>query len=92
MPGYGISPGPNGLLPWSWAQARLRDARNYWVASTGPDGAPHLAAVWAVWFDGAVVFSTGGRSRKARCFMPKPTGAWWCPSMPSCVASPKKPP
>src|SRR5258706_15440615 len=66
MPGYGIETGPDGLLPWAWATQRLRDAHGYWVATTDVDGALHLAAVWAVWFDDAVCFSTGGRSRKAR--------------------------
>jgi PPOX class probable F420-dependent enzyme len=36
------------------------------VATTRPDGSPHLAAVWGVWLDDAFHFSTGGRSRKAR--------------------------
>ena len=68
MPGYGILPANagGGLLPWDWAVERLQRAHNYWVATTRPDGSPHLAAVWGVWFDGAVCFSTGGRSRKAR--------------------------
>jgi pyridoxine/pyridoxamine 5'-phosphate oxidase len=68
MPGYGISPAgaEDDLLPWSWAVQRLEQARNYWVATSGPDGSPHLAAVWGVWVDDAFHFSTGGRSRKAR--------------------------
>jgi hypothetical protein len=65
MPGYGVSTDPALLLPWSYAQGRLTEAHNYWVATTGPDGAPHVAAVWAVFVDGAVCFSTGARSRKA---------------------------
>jgi hypothetical protein len=66
MPGYGISVDAGGLLPWSWALQRLRDSHRYWVATHGPDGAPHLAAVWAVWVGDALYFSTGGQSRKAR--------------------------
>jgi nitroimidazol reductase NimA-like FMN-containing flavoprotein (pyridoxamine 5'-phosphate oxidase superfamily) len=66
MPDYGISPATDGLLPWAWAVERLERAHNYWVATTGPDGAPHLAAVWGLWRDGAFAFSTGGSSRKAR--------------------------
>jgi PPOX class probable F420-dependent enzyme len=66
MPGYGIETEADGLLPWSWATQRLRDAHGYWVATTDADGAPHLAAVWAVWFDDAVCFATGAPSRKAR--------------------------
>jgi PPOX class probable F420-dependent enzyme len=66
MPGYGISPSEEGLLPWAWAVERLERAHNYWVATTGPDGSPHLAAVWGLWHDDTFVFSTGGGSRKAR--------------------------
>jgi general stress protein 26 len=65
MPGYGVATDDAGLLPWSWAEQRLRDAHNYWLATTSADGVPHLAAVWAVWHDGALWFSTGARSRKA---------------------------
>jgi len=65
MPGYGAAD-DEGLRPWAWAVARLEEARTFWVATTAADGAPHLAAVWAIWFDGALWFSTGGRSRKAR--------------------------
>jgi PPOX class probable F420-dependent enzyme len=66
MPGYGISPAADGLLPWSWAIQRLERAHNYWLATRRPDGAPHLTAVWGVWREDAFAFSTGGRSRKAR--------------------------
>jgi PPOX class probable F420-dependent enzyme len=68
MPGYGVAPaaGGAGLLPWSWAVERLAASHNYWVATTTSDGAPHLAAVWALWLDDALHFSTGAGSRKAR--------------------------
>jgi hypothetical protein len=55
MPGYG-SGGPtqgSGLLPWSWAEQRLLASRNYWVATSWPDGRPHVMPVWGVWHDGA---------------------------------------
>lgn len=65
MPGYGVSPASAGLLPWSWALERLRDTHNYWLATRSAAGLPHLAAVWAVWHDGALCFCTGHRSRKA---------------------------
>jgi len=68
MPGYGIMDAQSGqgLLPWSWAEERLERARNYFVATVRPDGAPHAMPVWGIWSDGAFYFSTGGRSRKAR--------------------------
>ena len=68
MPGYGLAPaeGGTGLLPWSWAERRLADARNYWLATTGADGRPHAMAVWAVWCEQALWFSTGVSTRKGR--------------------------
>lgn len=70
MPAYGIVAADEGegLLPWSWAVTRLRDARTYWLATVRADGAPHVAPVWALWFDDAIVFSTSDRSRKAANF------------------------
>jgi PPOX class probable F420-dependent enzyme len=68
MPGYGIL-GPDegsGLLPWSWAAERLTRARNYWLSTVRPDGAPHAMPVWGMWDDSALWFTTGARSRKAR--------------------------
>ena len=65
MPGYGITARDEGLLPWAWAVDQLRASRHYWVATTWPDGRPHLSPVWGVWLDDAAWFSCGGRSRKA---------------------------
>ena len=68
MPGYGTL-GPTegtGLLPWSWAEERLTASHDYWVATVWPDGRPHVMPVWGVWLEGAVWFSSGRRSRKAR--------------------------
>ena len=68
MPGYGTLPPTEGggLLPWSWAEHRLTNARDYWVASILPDGRPHVMPAWGVWLDDALWFSSSGRSRKAR--------------------------
>jgi len=68
MPGYGILDASEGrgLLPWDWAVERLIKARNYWVATTCPDGRPHCVPVWGVWLDDAFYFSSGAKSRKAR--------------------------
>ena len=51
MPGYGTL-GPDegtGLLPWSWAEERLVRSHDFWLATTWPDGGPHVTPVWAVW-------------------------------------------
>jgi hypothetical protein len=46
-------------LPWTWAIEQLNGARNYWIATTRPDGRPHCRPVWGVWFDNTFYFSTG---------------------------------
>ena len=68
MPGYGIA-GPEegtGLLPWSWADERLRRSHDYWVATVRPEARPHLMPVWGVWHEASLWFSSGKRSRKAK--------------------------
>jgi nitroimidazol reductase NimA-like FMN-containing flavoprotein (pyridoxamine 5'-phosphate oxidase superfamily) len=67
MPGYGLAGASegSGLLPWIWAQERLEAARNYWVATTRPDGRPHCVPVWGLWLEGVFQFSTSPNSRKA---------------------------
>jgi Pyridoxamine 5'-phosphate oxidase len=66
MPGYGLPEGDKGLLPWIWAEQRLKKSHNYWITTVKPDGAPHTMVVWGLWQDGRFVFSTSGKSRKAR--------------------------
>ncbi len=65
---YGIKPANEGkgLLDWAWADERLRGRHIWWLATTRPEGAPHLMPVWAVWMGDGVGFSTGIDSRKAK--------------------------
>jgi PPOX class probable F420-dependent enzyme len=72
MPDYGIAAERDGLLPWSWAEQRLEESAELWVATVWPDGRPHVMPVWALWAEGAVWFSTGRRSRKARNLLADP--------------------
>jgi PPOX class probable F420-dependent enzyme len=74
MPGYGTLPAAEGagLLSWGWAEQRLHRSRNFWLATAGADGAPHLMPVWAVWLDGRLWFSTASGSRKARNLAAQP--------------------
>jgi pyridoxine/pyridoxamine 5'-phosphate oxidase len=65
-PGYEPERGDATLLEWSWAAARLDEARRYWLATARADGSAHLRAVWAAWVDGRLAFSTGRATRKAR--------------------------
>jgi hypothetical protein len=60
---YGAPAPPGELLPWSWAEQRLVAARNYWIATTRPDGRPHCRPVWGVWLSDGFWFSTGSLAR-----------------------------
>lgn len=42
------------------------EARNYWVVTVRPDGRPHTAPVWGIWWDGTLWFGTGPSSVKGR--------------------------
>ncbi len=54
------------LKPWSWALERLVNSHNYWIATSYPEGDPHLMLVWGIWWGEAFWFSTGPRTRKAK--------------------------
>lgn len=66
MPGYGIlAPDEGtGLLRWKDVEPRLAASHDYWVATTWPDGRPHVMPVWAVWAGSALWFSSSLQSRK----------------------------
>lgn len=68
-PGYGFPTSTKGLLPWSWADQRLKKSHNYWITTIKEyvdEPAPHTMIVWGLWQDGRFLFSTGSTSRKAR--------------------------
>src|SRR5260370_21173723 len=67
LAGYGVPRAATAvLLPWSWAERRLKKSHNYGIATVKPDGSPHTMVVWGLWIDGQFLFSTGSKSRKAR--------------------------
>ena len=70
--GYGFPDGTKGLLPWSWAEQRLKKSHNYWITTVKPDCSPHTMVVWGLWQDGSLLFSTGSKSRKARNLVQNP--------------------
>src|SRR5208282_6616448 len=77
-PGYGLPEGNKGLLPWSWAEQRLKRSHNYWIATVKPGispdkASPHTMVVWGLWQDGRFLFSTGSKSRKARNLAQNPS-------------------
>src|SRR5689334_1134981 len=63
-------------IPWSRALKELEgrpspDFRCF-LATTRPDGRPHLAGVGAVWHDGKVYIVSGPETRKSRNLAEKP--------------------
>ncbi len=75
-PGYGFPESTKGLLPWSWAEQRLKKSHNYWITTVKQNGAapaPHTMVVWGLWQDGQFLFSTGAKSRKARNLAANPS-------------------
>jgi hypothetical protein len=67
-PGYGFPETTKGLLPWTWAEQRLKKSHNYWISTVTPSKPPkpHSMVIWGLWQDGYFIFSTGSQSRKAR--------------------------
>jgi hypothetical protein len=49
--GYGVEQAV-GFLDWEEVESKLRESRNYWLATTRPDGRPHVVPRWGVWLDG----------------------------------------
>ena len=45
--GYGFPKDAEGLLAWAHAEQLLEQAHSYWLATTSPDGRPHVTPLWA---------------------------------------------
>lgn len=49
--GYGVEQADD-YVSWEQIEAGLRDSLHYWLATTRPDGRPHVVPRWGVWLDG----------------------------------------
>src|SRR2546430_5161845 len=69
---YGSAP-----IPWSRALEQLEAgaAKSCWLATTRPDGRPHIAGGGALWVDGRLYFTSGASTRKSRNLAANPTRA-----------------
>jgi nitroimidazol reductase NimA-like FMN-containing flavoprotein (pyridoxamine 5'-phosphate oxidase superfamily) len=47
---------PTSTLDWSSVEERLRNAERYWLATTRPDGRPHVIPIDGLWLDGRWYF------------------------------------
>ncbi|WP_116950070.1 pyridoxamine 5'-phosphate oxidase family protein [Jiangella endophytica] len=73
LDGYGAP-----LIPWAKVRARLDagvpqapgdggpNRHTCWLATTWPDGRPHVMPLGALWIDGAFYFTSGPGTRKSR--------------------------
>lgn len=68
MADYGVPTDLEGVLPWTWAQQRLVENRNYWVVTASASGRPHAMPVWGVWLPDTdqFWFSCAPTARKVR--------------------------
>jgi nitroimidazol reductase NimA-like FMN-containing flavoprotein (pyridoxamine 5'-phosphate oxidase superfamily) len=64
--GYTFTDREQRLLDWSHVDTRMREAKNYWVATTRPDGRPHVTPTWAVWHDNRLYFDGSPETRRMR--------------------------
>ena len=64
--GYGVPESDDGLLAWADVEARLVESPQYWLATTRPDGRPHVVPRWGVWLDGGLFYDGAPTTRHVR--------------------------
>lgn len=64
--GYGTPEGQEGMLEWPIIEARLLEERHYWMATTRPDGRPHVVPRWGAWVDGLLYYDGSPETVHAR--------------------------
>lgn len=64
--GYGVPERDEGLIEWPAVEARLVEAPQYWMATTRPDGRPHVVPRWGVWVDGRLWYDGAPTTVHAR--------------------------
>ncbi|MHB8641534.1 MAG: pyridoxamine 5'-phosphate oxidase family protein [Gaiellaceae bacterium] len=64
--GYAFPSEGDQLRDWDEVEARIRDGRFYWLATTLPTGAAHVRPLWGVWVERALYFDGHPLSRWAR--------------------------
>jgi Pyridoxamine 5'-phosphate oxidase len=64
--GYGVPENNKDLLPWSFVEEKMVEARNYWVATATKSGHPAATPVWGAWVDGKFYFDGSPQTRRGR--------------------------
>ena len=57
---------PPGMLSWEDICQRMDEAQNYWIATVGPNGAPHVTPVWGAWVKDRFYFDGDPATRHLR--------------------------
>jgi hypothetical protein len=67
----------NAPIPWSRALEQLEAGKGgtWWLATTQPDGRPHLTGIGALWVDGKVYIVSGATTRKSQNLSASPSCA-----------------
>ena len=72
--GYGVKEdGP--FLRWADVEDWLVEATEYWLATTRPDGRPHVVPRWGVWLDDRFWYDGSPMTRHARNIAANPACA-----------------
>jgi Pyridoxamine 5'-phosphate oxidase len=63
---YGIPASMDGMMSWSVVTHCLENSRTYWLASTRPDGRPHVVPIWGLWLEDTFYFGGSPSTRWAQ--------------------------
>jgi len=69
--GYGADQA-DVLLTWEDVESRLIESLHYWVATTRPDGRPHVVPRWGVWLQERLWYDGSPDTVHARNLGPNP--------------------
>lgn len=64
--GYGVAEDSRGLLGWGRVAERIATSMQYWMATTRPDGRPHVVPRWGAWIDEGLWYDGSPRTVHAR--------------------------
>jgi hypothetical protein len=70
--GYGVPESAEGQLNWEQMEERLHAATEFWLATTRPDGRPHVVPRWGAWLDGRFYYDGSPQTRHARNIVRNP--------------------
>lgn len=73
--GYGLPDDGSGMQDWRRAEQRLAQAETVWLATTRPDGRPHVVPRWGVWLDNQFFYDGAPTTRHVRNLVASEDGA-----------------